>query len=71
MSYTYVLKGIKTTNVNRDEILQKHEGIHTLVDQKGNKEILQKLEVEPVDEKLQRHKSTWLRRVTRMSSNRM
>jgi hypothetical protein len=52
MSYTYVLERIKTADVNRDEILQKHWGIHKLVDQKKNGEILQELKVEPVDEKL-------------------
>ena len=52
MSYTYFLKGIKTADDNRDEILQKHWGIHKLVNQKRNEEILQALKVEPVDEKL-------------------
>jgi hypothetical protein len=50
--YTYVRKGIKTTDVNGDDILQKHEGIRILVDQKKNKEILQELKVETFDEKL-------------------
>jgi len=37
-----------------------------------NEEGLEVLKVEPVDEKLRRYKSNWLRRVTRMSiKNRM
>jgi hypothetical protein len=36
-----------------------------------NEEILEGLKVEPVDEKLRRNKSNWLRRITRMNSNRM
>ena len=52
VSYVYVLKGIKTADVNRDETLRKHGRIHTLVDQKTNEEVLQELKVEPVDKKL-------------------
>ena len=43
----------------------------THFDNKRNKKILEKLKVEPVDEKLERHKSNWLRHVTGMKSNRM
>jgi hypothetical protein len=32
---------------------------------------LEELEVEPVDEKLRKLKSNWLRHVTRMNNNRM
>jgi hypothetical protein len=35
-------------------------------DHKKNEDILEKLKVEPLDEKLRRYKSNWLRRVTRM-----
>jgi hypothetical protein len=33
--------------------------------------ILEELKVEPVDKKLRRYKSNWLRNVTRMKNNRM
>jgi hypothetical protein len=36
-----------------------------------NEEILKELKVEPVDEKLRRYKSDWLRQVTRMRNNRL
>jgi len=36
-----------------------------------NEEILKELKVEPVDEKLRRYKSDWLRQVTRMKNNRL
>jgi hypothetical protein len=44
---------------------------YTLFDHKSNEEILEELKIEPVDEKLRRYKSNWLRHVTRMDSNRM
>jgi hypothetical protein len=34
-------------------------------------EILEQLKVEPVDEKIRRYKTNWLRHVTRMDSIRM
>jgi len=37
----------------------------------GNEEILGELKVEPVDEKLRRYKSNWLRHGTRMNSCRL
>jgi hypothetical protein len=43
----------------------------TLFDHKVNEEILEELEVEPVDEKLKRCRPKWLRDLTRMNSNRM
>jgi hypothetical protein len=43
---------------------------YTLLDRKRNEEILEQLKVEPVDEKLRRYKSNWLRNVTRVN-NRM
>ena len=36
-----------------------------------SKEILEGLKVEAVDEKLRRHKSNWLRHVTRMNNNKI
>ena len=45
-------------------------GGHTIFDHKKNEEIREDLEVEPVDEKLKRYKSNWLRHVTRLN-NRM
>ena len=42
----------------------------TLFDHKRNDDIWEELKVEPVDEKLRRHKSNWLH-VTWMNSNRM
>jgi hypothetical protein len=36
-----------------------------------NEDVLEELKVETDDEKLRRYKSNWLRRVTRMDSNRM
>jgi hypothetical protein len=44
---------------------------YTLFDHKRNEEISEGLKVEPVDEKLRRYKSNWLRHVTRMNNNRM
>ena len=43
----------------------------TLFDHKRNEEILEELKAEPVEEKLRRYKSNWLRHVTRMNSRRM
>jgi hypothetical protein len=45
--------------------------IHILFDHKWNKDILGELKVEPVDEKLSRYESNWLRHVTRINSNRI
>jgi hypothetical protein len=42
---------------------------YTLWDRKRNEDILDELKVEPVDEKLRRYKSNWLRYVTRMNKN--
>jgi len=44
---------------------------YTLFDHKRNEEISEGLKVQPVDEKLRRFKSNWLRQVTRMNNNRM
>jgi hypothetical protein len=38
---------------------------------KINEEILEELKVEPVDKKVRRYKSNWLRNVTRRNSSRM
>jgi hypothetical protein len=40
-------------------------------DHTSNEEILEELEVEPIDEKLRIYKSNWLRHVTRMNNNRV
>ena len=44
---------------------------YTLFDHKRNEEISEGLKVEPVDEKLRRYKSNWLRHVKRMNNNGM
>jgi hypothetical protein len=43
----------------------------TLLDHKRKEEILEELKFGPVDEKLRRFKSNWLRRVKRMKNQRM
>jgi len=63
-------KGIKTIDNNRDEIYQKNSGVHHFFYHKRTEEILEQLKIEPVNEKLRRYKSKWLRQVTRMN-NRM
>jgi hypothetical protein len=40
-------------------------------DHTSNEEVLEELKVEPIDEKLRRYKSNWLRHVTRMNNNRV
>jgi len=44
---------------------------YTLSDHKRREDILEEMKLEPVDEKLRRYKSHWLRHVTRMNNNRM
>jgi hypothetical protein len=44
---------------------------YALSDHKRHEDILEELKAEPGDEKLRRHKSHWLRHVTRMNSSRM
>jgi len=41
---------------------------HKLFDRKRNEELLEELEVQPVDKKLRRFKSNWPQQVTRMNS---
>jgi isopropylmalate/homocitrate/citramalate synthase len=53
--------------INGNEIFQKSSGIHTF-GHKRNKEILEELKVELVDEKLGRYKSNWLRHAKIMLS---
>ena len=55
--------------MNRDKIFQKNSG-YTQFYHKINEEILEQLKTEPVNEKLRRCKSKWLRLVTRIN-NRM
>jgi hypothetical protein len=40
-------------------------------DHERNKEILEEFKVEPVDEKLRRYKSNWLRGATRINNKKM
>ena len=44
---------------------------YTLFDNKRNDDILEELKAEPVDEKLRRYKSNWLRHVTKMNNSRV
>ena len=44
---------------------------YTLFDHKSIEEMLEELNAVPVDQKLSRHKSNWLRNTTRMNSSRM
>jgi len=64
-------KRIKTTDINRDEIFQKNGRVHPFLNHERNEEILEVLKVEPVDEKLRRYKSNWLRHVTRRKISRL
>ena len=70
-------EGLKFINLARcvdqwrtDEIFQKKSEIPFLTFRR-NEGILEELKVEPVDQKLTRYKSNWLRHVTRTISNRM
>jgi hypothetical protein len=60
----------KIIYINRDKIFQKNCG-ENFFDHRRNEEILEKLKVEPVDEKLRRYKSNWPRHVKIMNNNRM
>jgi hypothetical protein len=55
------------TQVNNRPIIWRK----TLFDHRMNEEFLEELKVEPVDERLKKYKSNWLRHVTRMNSSRM
>ena len=52
------------------KFFRKTAGTH-FFDYNTNEKFLEDLKLEPVDEKLRRHKSNWLRHVTRMDSSRM
>jgi hypothetical protein len=54
-------------DITRDAIFQKNSW-YTLLDHRRNEEILEELEVEPVDVKLRRYKSTLLQHVTRINN---
>jgi hypothetical protein len=41
---------------------------HTLFDHRRNEEILEEVKVEPVDEKIRRYKSKWLRYVKKWTT---
>jgi len=43
----------------------------TFFDHKSIEEILEEVQLQPVDGKLRRYKSEWLRRLARMNSSRM
>jgi hypothetical protein len=45
--------------------------LYKLSDHKRNTDILEELKVEPVDEKLRKYKSNWIRHLTRTNSNMM
>ena len=53
---------------HRDEIFLKNSRVHPF-DNRRNEEVLEELQVEPVEEKLRRHKSNWLLHLTRMNTN--
>ena len=55
---------------HRDEIFPKNSRVNPF-DHRRNEEVLEKLQVEPVDEKLRKYKSNWLRYVTKMDTNKM
>ena len=52
-------------------MFQKNRRVNPFFYHKRNAEILEKLEVELVDEELRRYKSDWLRHITRMNNNRV
>jgi len=56
--------------INRDEIFLKN-GRDTLFDHKRNEENMEELKVGPVDDKIRRYESNWLRNVTRMKNRRL
>jgi len=58
---------IKKTDIDRDEIFQKYNW-YALFNHKRNEKLLEELNEEPVDQRLIRYKSNWLRYVTRISN---
>ena len=62
-------KGLKTTEIKREEISRRNSRVLPLFDQKSNEENLDDLKIEPSGEKLRRYKSNWLRHVTLMNKN--
>jgi len=63
-------KRIKVIVISWDEIFQKNSWC-TLFDHSRNEEIFEDLKGEPIEEKLRRCKSDWLRHITRMNSSKM
>jgi hypothetical protein len=61
---------IKDDGITRYEIFQKNSRVHPL-GHEGNKEILEGLKVEPIEEKLRGYKSNWLRHATNMKNKIM
>ena len=64
------IKDKKQLTLIEVKVFRKTAG-YTLLDHKRNEEILGKLIVEPVDEKLRRQKSNWLQRHITRTNNRM
>jgi hypothetical protein len=62
-------KGLKTTDIKREEISRRNSRVLPLFDQKSNEENLDDLKIEPSGEKLRRYKSNWLRHVKLMNKN--
>jgi hypothetical protein len=69
-SEVWTLRQQDKKQCHRDEIFQKNSRVHPS-DRRKNEEVLEEQQVEPVDDKLRRHKSNWLRRLTRMDTNKM
>jgi hypothetical protein len=63
-------KGMERSTSIEIEIFRR-TAVCTLFGRKRKEEILKELKVEPVDLKLRRYKSNWLRLVTRMNRSRM
>jgi hypothetical protein len=63
-----IKKRIKKTDVIQDEISQNNSR-YTPFEHKRKEGILEKMKVEPLDEKLRRYKSSSVRHVTRMNKN--
>jgi hypothetical protein len=60
------------THRKKDEKDWRHSRRNfTLFEHKRKEGILEEMKVEPLDEKLRRNKSSWLRHATRMNKNRV
>jgi hypothetical protein len=63
-------KRIKKTDVIQDEISQNNSR-YILFEHKKKEGILEEMKVEPLDIKLKKYKSGWLRHVKRKNKNRV